>query len=75
MKINGFRYFSTCERGIAEGSKGRRNPLELLPGKLLEGPFHRSLQEAIALMGDLEEKKIILLYANHVPVAGCPNKL
>ena len=75
MKINEFRYFSTCERGISEGSKGRRNPLELLPGNLLEGPFHRSLQEAIALMGDLEERKIILLYANHVPVAGCPNKL
>jgi hypothetical protein len=50
-------------------------PLELSPGKLLEGPFHRSLQEAIALMGDLEERKNILLYANHVPVAGCPNKL
>ncbi len=61
MKINEFRYFSTLERGISEGSKGRRNPLELLPGYLLVGPFHRSLQEAIALMGDLEERISILL--------------
>ena len=75
MKINEFRYFSTYERGFSEGSKGTENPLELLPGHLLEGPFHRSLQEGIVLMGDLEERKIILLYANHMPVAGCPNKL
>ena len=36
---------------FAEGSKGRRNPLELLPGHLLEGPFHRSLQEAVSVNG------------------------
>jgi len=67
MKIKEFRYL--------EGSKGTENPLELLPGHLLEGPFHRSLQEVIALTGDLEERIATLLSANHMPVAGCPNKL
>jgi hypothetical protein len=37
MKIKEFRY--------SEGSKGTESPLELLPGHLLEGPFHRSLQK------------------------------
>jgi len=46
---------------FAEGSKGTESPLEPLPGYLLEGPFHRSLQEVIALTGDLEEKITILL--------------
>ena len=61
MKIKEFRYFSTKERGISEGSKGTESPLELLPGHLLEGPFHRSLQEVIALTGDLEERITNLL--------------
>jgi hypothetical protein len=60
---------------FAEGSKGRRNPLELLPGHLLEGPFHRSLQEAIALMGEIEERNIVIIYANYVPAVECPNNL
>jgi len=61
MKIKEFRYFSTKERGISEGSKGTESPLELLPGHLLEEPFHRLPQEGIALMGDLEERFTILL--------------
>ena len=36
---------------IAEGSKGRRNPLELLPGHLLEEPFHFSLQKTETVAG------------------------
>ena len=32
---------------FAEGSKGRRNPLELLPGHLLKGPYHFSLQKTV----------------------------
>jgi hypothetical protein len=33
------------ESEAAEGSKGMENPLELLPGDLLEEPFHFSLQK------------------------------
>ena len=33
------------ERDTAEGSKGTESPLELLPGHLLEEPFHFSLQK------------------------------
>jgi hypothetical protein len=33
------------ESETAEGSKGMENPLELLPGHLVEGSFHNSLQK------------------------------
>jgi hypothetical protein len=33
------------ESEAVEGSKGMENPLELLPGHLLEEPFHFSLQK------------------------------
>jgi hypothetical protein len=44
VKNNELRYFSTCEKS-EESSKGTENPLELLPGDLLEEPLHHSLQK------------------------------
>jgi hypothetical protein len=44
-KIKEFGKFRPAREKSAEGSKGRGNPLELLPGHLLEEPFHRSPQK------------------------------
>jgi hypothetical protein len=42
------------ESEAVEGSKGMENPLELLPGYLLEEPFHFSLQKT-----ELQQEKLL----------------
>jgi len=45
VKLKNSNTSRLMRKEFAEGSKGTENPLELLPGDLLEEPRHRSLQK------------------------------
>ena len=66
-KIREFGKFRPEREKFAEGSKGRGNPLELLPGHLLKGPYHFSLQKTVERLRLHLLSDLLKTYAASVP--------